>query len=63
MPRNADVMAVCDIAEGVMLRSEPVVTLREPAVTLRTCPVCAARRAADAARAQRHRAKRLVEAE
>ncbi len=54
MPRNVDVMAICDALEAVTLRKPPDVTLRD-SITLR-CPVCEARRAVEAARARRHRA-------
>jgi hypothetical protein len=62
MPRNSDVMAICDAAERVTLppsRDTPAVTLPSKGVTLR-CPVCEARRAADVARTRRHRASRRV---
>ena len=63
MPRNADVMAICDALEVTLHKPEGHVT--PEAVTLRKsgCPVCEARRAADAARARRHRAKTVEAAE
>jgi hypothetical protein len=61
MPRNPDVMRVCDMAEASYDARSDVVR-REAAVV--RCPVCDARRAADAAAARRRRKRvQLVGAE
>ena len=58
MPRNVDVMAVCDaLEESLRDVTEPAPShMTAPNVT--DCPVCVERRRADAARVARHRAKR-----
>jgi hypothetical protein len=70
MPRNPDVMAICDIAEAAVLsrQSEPSPSYdSEPspsydARAVVRCPVCEARRAADAASARHRRAAKRREA-
>ena len=61
MPRNADVMLICDAAEATLIK--PPVTLQaplpvtlHPPVTLH-CPACAERRRRNLERVRRHRAK------
>ena len=60
MPRNADVLAVCDLAERNVTAAPSVPLQAEiPAErNVTACPVCAARREADARRVRAHRAKR-----
>jgi hypothetical protein len=55
MPRNPDVMAICDAFEETL--HKPAVETLQPNETFH-CPVCEARRAADQARLRRHRAKK-----
>jgi hypothetical protein len=65
MPRNADVMALCEALERNVSGNVTAVqsaTLQANETlqgnVSKECPVCAARREADRARLARHRAKR-----
>jgi hypothetical protein len=58
IPRNADVMAVCDLAERYVTSAAPVAPPPPPRNV--TCPVCEAHRKANAARVRKHR-QRLPE--
>jgi hypothetical protein len=59
MPRNSDVMLICDVATTAVINSPRVVTTPSPSPppVVATCPECAKRRTAKAEAQARYRAK------